>query len=260
MKCCKEDMVSEGAERLRCNKCGVRPRITGMLKRYEKALNQSIGDYGKAAKLLKIPLSDFIANVKELSIDLHHREVSRKQVYIITGAQTKTPVFDKFLDALEVCAEYYDAEIIVIPMRYRNPTSIFSDDDKSVWWDKRLIPYLCDSRIDIGDNLVLMSDVKTLPTASDPLSGFDELSGRKSAIYGHTSLMLKTVPVATGEIPKIICTTGAVTKRNYTDSKAGKKGEFHHVHSAQIVEVDKNGGFHIRQLNACLDGSFIDLD
>jgi hypothetical protein len=60
-------------------------------------------------------------------------------------------------------------------------------------------------------------------------------------------------------MPKIMTTTGAVTVANYTDTKAGKKGDFHHVQGAVVVELagDK---FYLRHLNARGDGAFCDLD
>ena len=59
-------------------------------------------------------------------------------------------------------------------------------------------------------------------------------------------------------LPKILTTTGAVTQKNYIQGKAGKLGEFHHTFGACVVEL-KNGLFHLRQINALDDGSFIDL-
>jgi hypothetical protein len=55
-------------------------------------------------------------------------------------------------------------------------------------------------------------------------------------------------------------TTGACTVANYTDTKAGKKGEFHHTLGAVLVEVD-GPVFFLRQLNASKStGEFTDLD
>src|SRR5206468_12365404 len=109
-------------------------------------------------------------------------------------------------------------------------------------------------------NLVLAADVKTQPTASSPLSGFESLTGGESCILGHTKMQLRSVPVPTGRYPKLLTTTGACTKPNFTDSKAGALGKFPHYLGAVLVELDGKR-FHLRQLNADrLDGSFIDLD
>ena len=57
---------------------------------------------------------------------------------------------------------------------------------------------------------------------------------------------------------KILLSTGACTVKNYTDSKSGKKGEFHHMLGFIIVELDGED-FHIRQVNADDNGNFYDL-
>jgi hypothetical protein len=67
------------------------------------------------------------------------------------------------------------------------------------------------------------------------------------------------IPTPQDRYPKILTTTGAVTIRNYTDSKAGKKGEFHHALAAVVVEIIGKK-FFVRHINATDDGSFIDLN
>jgi len=55
-------------------------------------------------------------------------------------------------------------------------------------------------------------------------------------------------------------TTGAITRKNYTDSSYGHKGDFHHTFGACLVELHDDTVFHVRQINALRDGSFMDLD
>ena len=55
-------------------------------------------------------------------------------------------------------------------------------------------------------------------------------------------------------------TTGTVTLRNYIQKKAGLLAEFHHGYGALIVEVDSDGGWYVRQLNADSEGVFYDFD
>jgi len=52
------------------------------------------------------------------------RAIPKSKRYLITGAQNATPVHKGFWSALCVAAKALDAEIIVIPLRYRNPTSL----------------------------------------------------------------------------------------------------------------------------------------
>jgi hypothetical protein len=157
------------------------------------------------------------------------------------------------------CAQHLNAELIVIPIRYKNPTSRWSASQANAEeWAPEVQPYLCNTRIRLNKNLVVLGDVKTQPTASSPLTGFEAITHGESGILGHTKLQLRTVPTPQSAVPKILTTTGAVTVANYTDSKASKLGEFHHTLGAALVELE-GGRFHLRQLNADTDGSFYDL-
>lgn len=181
--------------------------------------------------------------------------------YLITCAQNATPVHAEFLATLEVAAAHLGAELVVIPIRYKNPTSIWSSKQESdEVWDWRLWPYLFNQRRKLGPNLVLVGDVKIQPTASSPLSGFESLTGHESCIIGHPKMQLRSVAAPSNRTPKILTTTGAVTTKNYTDTKAGALGDFHHFLGAIVVELEGKW-FTVRQINADrLTGEFTDLE
>lgn len=181
--------------------------------------------------------------------------------YLITSAQNATAIDGPFFDVLKIAAAAMGAELVVIPFRYKNPTSIWSSKQQDEeWWDPAVTPYLHNTRKKLGPSLVLAADVKIQPTASSPVSGFESLTGAESCILGHPKMQLRCIPAPTGRQAKILTTTGACTKKNYTDTKAGKLGAFHHFLGAIVVELDGTR-FHLRQINADrADGSFIDLD
>jgi hypothetical protein len=231
----KKGTTGRGHQRFQCKTCGYRPWSTHIKP-----------DAG-------IPKAAVRA--------LHKRLVSARGVqrYVITAAQNATPVNQEFLGALFTLCRERKAQLIVIPYRYHNPTSMWGVQAKSQdWWASELLPYIYDRRRALNKNLLLLGDIMTQPTASRPLEGFESISGSYSAIIGHPKLELTTVPTPQNRLPKILTTTGAVTQKNYIPSKAGKKGEFHHTYGAAYVEV-KGSKFHLRQLNAVKDGSFIDL-
>lgn len=178
--------------------------------------------------------------------------------FVVTSAQNQTPIHQPFFNALLNYCEVNGAELLVVPYRYKNPTSVFDDKDHEKW-DEALTPYLVTGNVKITPELILVGGVKIQPTAVQPLSGFEGYTGNASAIFGHPKIQLKTVPTPSKELPKILATTGAVTHSNYTDSKAGFKGGFHHSLAALIVEVTEEE-FHIRHIHGHADGSFYDLD
>lgn len=189
------------------------------------------------------------------------QQVPSAKTYVITYAQNATPVHKKFLRSLETYCAHNNAQLVVVPGRYKNPTSIWSEKmDHDEWWAEELIPYMFKGKFEIGDNIIVHADISIQPTAVRPLTGFEVYAGASSAIFGHPKIQLQTIATAKRRYPRIFTTTGAVTIPNYTDTKAGKKGESHHVFGATVVEQSENGLFHMRQINARKDGSFIDLD
>lgn len=180
--------------------------------------------------------------------------------FIVTSAQNATPVHDGFWASLKVAAEHLGAEIIVIPTRYRNPTSQWSaSQENEEWWVEEVTPFLFNTRKKLCSNLTLLGDIKVQPTATQPLTGLEGLTGGESAIVGHSKIQFRVIPVPAGKTPKILTTTGACTVKNFTDSKAGQLGKFHHSLAATVVEV-YGGRFHLRQISADSDGGFTDLN
>ena len=188
------------------------------------------------------------------------RKLGGLKRFVITAAQNATPVHQAFFSSLRQFCEFNEAELVVIPIRYKNPTSRWTDSqENSEVWDPALTPYLYNQRKNLNENLILMADIKTQPTAVKPLSGLESITGHMSGIFGHTKLQMQCIATPQDRHPKILTTTGACTVENYTDSKAGKKGEFHHSLAAIVVEI-RGKKFFMRHVNATQNGSFIDID
>lgn len=182
-----------------------------------------------------------------------------KKRFIVTWAQNNTDIHLDFFNNIKVYAEYINADIHVIAGRYRNPTSVFTDKEFDVWADE-VLPYLDANRHNVHKYVSIMSDIKIQPTAVNPMSGMNGLSGVNSCVYGSPRVQMEMIPVLEGNKPKIMVTTGSVTKDNYTDSKSGKKGEFHHTYGFVVVEIKDDNTFYIRQVTANdKNGSFNDL-
>ena len=191
------------------------------------------------------------------------RKIPTAGAYIITSAQNATAVHAKFWASLLRAADHFKAELIVIPLRYRNPTAPKETDANGKprnmdYWKKEVEPYLFDGRHKLNKNLAVLGDIKIQPTAVEPLTGLEGFTGAESTIVGHTKLSLRMVPTPGHKMAKIMTTTGACTKKNYSDTRAGKHGDFHHTLGATLVEID-GPLFWLRQLNANSRGEFTDL-
>jgi hypothetical protein len=189
------------------------------------------------------------ADSSQITIDFHRELPEGWSRAIVVAAQNATPVHPEFWQIIRNKAKREKRQIFVIPLRYKNPTSVWSGSQKNAEnWAPELAPFMWSRRLPFNANLTLFADVPTQPTAARPLSQFDAISGPQSAIYGHTKLESTIVPVPSGKMGKLLTTTGAVTQPNYTLTKLGKVGAFHHSLSALLV--DMNGDeFHVRQFH-----------
>jgi hypothetical protein len=159
--------------------------------------------------------------------------------FLITAAQNATPVHPVFWKVLEQVASYNDAALMVIPFRYKNPTSSWSGSQKNAeFWAKEVQQYLWNVRYALNENLVLMADMKIQPTAKDPLTGKEVMTGLASGIIGHTKIQTRSIATPSGKMAKLMITSGACTVPNYSDTNAGREGKFHHSLSAVLVETD----------------------
>lgn len=189
------------------------------------------------------------------------RELNReKRRFIITWAQNATNVHHDFFENIKAYADFLDADIHVIAGRYKNPTSVWTAGQQSdEWWSDQVVSYLDANRHDLHKYLSIMSDIKIQPTAVNPMTGLQGLSGINSCVFGSPKVQLETIPVLEGNRPKMMVTTGACTVQNYTDSKAGKKGEFHHTLGFVVIEIKDEDTFFLRQVTATDEGNFTDL-
>ena len=260
-----------------CPKCGKAMVLGNMTKggaqRWNCRSRAGAGSYCYSTTQPSEPART-AAQVPQERPKVFQRFLGNTKRLIITAAQNATPVHEEFFKSLETYARENDAALLIIPLRYKNPTSMWGESAQNeMWWiskprydkDGDLIPdprkrYLWNTRRQINDNLILLADIKTEAAASEPLRGFESISGTESGIFGHTKLQLRTIPVPKTKLPKILTTTGAVTVKNYTDTKRGKLGEFHHSFSAVVVEFEDKV-FHLRHVHADKEtGEFTDLN
>jgi ribosomal protein L4 len=213
------------------------------------AIKMGLKEREEDAGLAKSPEYEM---AKERSFD------KTKKRFIITWAQNDTPVHERFFQNIKSYAEFIDADVHVIAGRYKNPTSVFTDKKHDRWhWP--VVSFLDAARHNVHKYVSIMSDIKIQPTAVNPMSGLKSVSGTNSCIFGHPKVQQEMIPVLEDCKPKIMLTTGACTVKNYTDSKAGKKGEFHHTLGFVVVEIADDDNFYVRQVTADDNGDFTDL-
>jgi len=189
--------------------------------------------------------------------------------YILTCAQNNTFHHEQAWANLVALAEYLNAEILISRFSYNigawaqqknvKPGSRRKQEDP--WYDPELADHFCDERVELAPGLVFCGESNISPTAARPLSGLEGYTGRSSAIFPHTKIAMESVASGKYEGVKLLYTTGCITQRNYIQRKAGLKAEFHHCYGGLLVEVNDQGNWFCRQLNASAgDGTIYDLD
>lgn len=200
-------------------------------------------------------------------------DVVRKKLtgrrYLVTVAQNNTFVHPQFWQNLRAFAERKSAQILVGKISYNKAAwsrkgGQVADGDyyahgDGLWYDPVLEPYFVTEQIKIAPRLVVCAELDIIPTAVNPLGGLDDYTGPNCGIVPHTRLAMKSYATMKHEPAKFMYTTGAVTQRNYIDRRQGQLASFHHVYGALFVEVNEDGTWFVRQINASDDGSFFDV-
>lgn len=189
--------------------------------------------------------------------------------YILTSAQNNTDAHVPFFENLVAYAEMLDAEVFVGSFSYnraafsqkstkrgRGPTE---DDRREDWYDPIFEPYFMDEPLELAPMLEWRGELNIIPTAKRPLSSLETYTKLRSGIFPHCTFALASVAVTADDGAKMNYTTGAATMLNFVQKKTGLEAEFHHSYGALIVEVDHEGDWHVRQLNADPNGSFYDI-
>jgi hypothetical protein len=214
------------------------------------------GDFKTALSSAAVP-----QKTKKPEVVQMRKHLPKAKYYIFTAAQNATPIQKPTWQTLLRIRDYYDAVMCVLPGRYKNPTSQWTQNNMDhEWWDPEVMPYLCNGRMKLNESILVLGDVKVEWASHAPLTGMDAFTKEKSGIVGHGSRSLRSIATPQNKYPKIMLTTGTCTAdNNYTDTKRGKLGNFAHCLGGLIVEIDDDR-FYVRQLNATERGHIIDLD
>jgi hypothetical protein len=66
-----------------------------------------------------------------------------------------------------------------------------------------LLPFLDANRHDIHKYVSILSDIKIQPTAVNPMTGMQALSGINSCVFRAPKVQMEMIPVLDGQKPKL---------------------------------------------------------
>lgn len=190
--------------------------------------------------------------------------------YIFTCAQNNTRLHPQVWANLQVLAEHLKARICVSTFTYKKESygkksvkrgqQATAEDKADLWYAPEIEPFVLDESVEVAPGLIWCGEMNILPTASRPLRGFEAYTGVASGIFPHVKIAMDSVATGISRPAKFNYTTGTVTQRNYIAKTAGLRAEFHHSYGGLLVEVDSEGRWFCRQLNADTRGVLHDLN
>lgn len=168
--------------------------------------------------------------------------------FVITCAVNNSAVHPGF-GALKAYCKHWDAQLVVIPVSYKNISLFTASQEYRKKWAAELEPYLVKGRVNLGGGVEVAGDIPIAATAVNPLEGLSAIGGHRWQIVGHPQVSMVPVATPASEKPKRIYSTGSCTIRNYSRTKAGAKGDFYHTYGAVVVEVAGRNSAFVRQLS-----------
>jgi hypothetical protein len=245
-----------------CPRCGSHNVIRRGLYARRGEANWSCKDCNKytiESKLLRQVLEDQSLDLMLAQSSV--RELERAPRYFITSAQNATAISAGFVRNILHYCRVNEAELLVRPCKYRNPNSpvMRDQDEKDNWWPSEIYEYLVPNLVKLHPLFWYMGHVPINATSKNPLAGLEGLTRGASGVFGHPQLAMKSIATPQHAFPKLIYTSGSCSVRgNYSESKMGIQGEFHHTLAGVVLEKE-GGRFHVRPVVADSEGSFCDL-
>lgn len=191
----------------------------------------------------------------------HIRELPHGR-YVLTSAQNNTDLDGSFWLALQAFCKRMNAQLLVGRMTYNKGGFQQPDvnDSDGIYYADDVKPYLVNGQLDLGGRFHFLADANVIPTAKFPTSGFDAATPAGiGAIIPATRIELRTSAALKGGVgPKVITSTGTVTKRNYIMRKTGAIAAFGHNIGALYVDTETGEIRHLEQMETA--NGFFDVD
>lgn len=206
MRVQKSDVAQSGKKRFKCFKC--KRRTTTPL-------------YSPPQILPKTKISD----------------LRQSKFFVITSAVNDTEIVSSALAVFKKIAKQFNGCLLVIPTVYKNPDLAHQGVSGSYTWPAEVLPYICNVNFKLNENFMIKGEARIEHCVVNPLAGLNNAGTTVSEIYGHSQVAMRLVAAPKDELPKMLHTTGTISKPNYGGSIRAQKAKHHHSISALVVEV-----------------------
>jgi len=206
-----------------------------------------------AAKPVSAGVDDAGAHVTELPAGL----------YVVTTAQNNTDVDAVMLGALRSYCEHTGARLLVAKTTYnKNGFQSVEQFEDGIYYAPEIVQYIVNEQIRIAGKIDFVAQANVLPTAKNPLSGFEGITPAGiDIIIPAVKISLKCTASLKHARGKVLYSTGSITKRNYITRKAGAVAATEHNIGALVVDTRGTGPAVVRQLELMPESTgFFDED
>ena len=188
--------------------------------------------------------------------DLNNAKLNKStRVYIITTAIAGAKVDTNFLASIDGFCKKHKGELLIIPAQ---------DSKQKIALDSALLDRKFVVRdLKLNESCSILG-IGVKSRAVDTTTGLNRVGRRNGTfILGGTKRRLKYVATTNNKLPHAIMSTGSLTLPNYGLGDLVRKNDYiadsDHTMGAVIVELDKDGHYHFRDITADKSGAFIDL-
>lgn len=181
---------------------------------------------------------------------IRHKKVQR----IFFSAILPESTLDKpFFSSIQTYMKEENCELGILPMRGIHHTHTEYNKEVSALSNYFVTEHFITSKLKA-------MDAQIPPMSPDPIAISKRLAKNYSLIVAHPKQNMMSLPVLDITRPKVILSTGVLTKRKYPRTASGFKGELDSVLGGVIIETDPDSDlFFWRFVQANKDGSFYDL-
>lgn len=194
--------------------------------------------------------------IERADVTRHEKVQVKKGIYFVTAIELGSPAYKPFLAAIETFLKAEKAELALLPMKsHRSASEDLPFDTKVV----EKYGHKIYTELELNKNIAII-ELELNSQQINPLTGTARLSREmRSVIIGHSKQHLRTFPTGNTTLPRIQCTTGALTIPNYKHNRIGRIATADHIVGGLILGISKDR-FHVYQVQCLKDGSFCYLN
>jgi hypothetical protein len=165
-------------------------------------------------------------------------ELRGKKFYGITSAINDTPIIKEAHETFKKIVEDHNGAYLVVPTVYRNPDLYHEAIQQTYSWPEEILDHICNVNFSINNSVMIKGETRLTHTRQNPLSGKANAGTIKSEIYAHAQVAMEMVATPRDELPKMMHTTGTISKPNYGGSDTAQRAKDHHNIAMLVIEVE----------------------